>query len=249
MYELLGICLVLAALLTINALASLATAAVWRLLERFAPGCSPRSRVDILFAMRVGPPMLAMIAVSLFLVPSYLNYEPYSTPEVVSKKLASLALVSGLGVVFALWRCARSWWATHSLLREWLVIAHRIKLDGIDIPTFRMPHAFPIIAVVGAMRPRLFIAERVMQSLTQEELAAAIAHECGHLAARDNFKRLLLRMCRDLLMIVPLGRSLARASTESAEYAAAEQTAQQNGDTTVQLTPASIKRRTSIRAG
>src|SRR3989440_914326 len=167
MYELLGICLVLAALLTINALASLATAAVWRLLERFAPGWSPRSRVDILFAMRVSPPVLAMISVSLFLVPSYLNYEPYSTPEVVSKKLASLALVSGLGVVFALWRRARSWWATHLLLQEWLVNAPRIKLEGIDIPTFRMPHAFPIIAVVGATRPRLFIAERVMQSLTQ----------------------------------------------------------------------------------
>src|SRR5437870_3491684 len=163
MYELLGICLVLAALLTINALSSLATAAIWRLLERFAPSWSPRSRVDLLFAMRVSPPVLAIITVSLFLVPSYLNYEPYSTPEVVSKKLASLALVSGLGVVLALWRCARSWWATHSLLREWLVIAYRIKLDGIDIPTFRLPHAFPIIAVVGVIRPRLFIKERVMR--------------------------------------------------------------------------------------
>ncbi|PYS28015.1 MAG: hypothetical protein DMF75_19455 [Acidobacteria bacterium] len=211
MYELLGICLVLAALLTINALASLATAAIWRSLERFAPSWSPRSRVDILFAMRVSPPVLALIAVSLFLVPSYLNYEPYSTPEVVSKKLALLALVSGLGVVFAMWRCARSWWATHLLLREWLVNAHQIKLEGIDIPTFRMPHAFPIIAVVGAMRPRLFIAEPVMQSLTQEELAAAIAHEGGHLAARDNFKRLLLRMCRDLLMNGDTALNLAAA--------------------------------------
>src|SRR5437588_6641404 len=123
MYELLGICLFLAALLTINALASLATSATWRLVERLAPSWSPRSRVDILFAMRVGPPVLALITVSLFLVPSYLNYEPYSTSEVVSRKLASLALVSGLGVVFALWRCIRSWWATHLLLREWLVIA------------------------------------------------------------------------------------------------------------------------------
>src|SRR3989442_13554653 len=104
MYELLGICLVLAALLAINALASLATAAIWRLLERFAPGWSPRSRVDILFAMRVSRPVLAMIAVSLFLVPSFLNYEPYATPEVVRKKLPSPALVSGLGVILAVRR-------------------------------------------------------------------------------------------------------------------------------------------------
>src|SRR5437667_2125971 len=210
-------------------------------MELFAPCWSPRSRVDILFAMRVSPPVLAMIAVSLFLVPSYLNYEPYSTLEVVSKKLAALALVSGLGFVFAMWRCARSWWATHLLLREWLVNAHRIKLEGIDIPTFRMPTAFPIIAVVGAIRPRLFIAERVMQSLTQEELAAAIAHEGGHLAARDNFKRLLLRMCRDLLMVVPCGRSLDRAWAEAAESAADEHAAQQNGDTALNLAAALIK--------
>src|SRR5438132_14389675 len=104
MYELLGICLVLAALLTINALASLATAAVWRLLERFAPGCSPRSRVDILFAMRVGPPVRAMIAVSLFLVPSYLNYEPDSTPEVVSKTLGARRVGAGVGVRVSRWR-------------------------------------------------------------------------------------------------------------------------------------------------
>src|SRR5437667_3843866 len=164
MYELLGICLVLAALLTINALASLATAAIWRLLERFAPSWSPRSRVDALFAMRVSPPVLAMIAVSLFLIPSYLKYEPYSTPEVVSKKLASLALVSGLGVVFALWRCARSWWATHLLLREWLVLAHRIRLEGIDIPTFRLPHPVTISSGICTMRPRLFVSCRLIKS-------------------------------------------------------------------------------------
>jgi Zn-dependent protease with chaperone function len=249
MYELLGICLVLAALLTINALASLATAAIWRLLEQSVPSWSPRARVDVLFGLRVSPPVLAVIAVSLFLVPSYLNYEPYATPEVVSKKLASLALVSGLGVMFALWRCARSWWATHSLLREWLVNAYRIRLEGIDIPTFRLPHAFPIIAVVGTVRPRLFIAERVMQSLTEEELAAAIAHERGHLAARDNFKRLLLRMCRDLLMIVPCGRALDRAWAEAAESAADEHAAQQNGDTALNLAAALIKIAKMIPAG
>ena len=48
-----------------------------------------------------------------------------------------------------------------------------------------------MVAVVGAFRPRLFIADHVFESLTAEELAATIAHEYGHLAAHDNFKRVV----------------------------------------------------------
>ena len=241
MYELLGISLVLAALLTINALASLAAAACWRLLERPLQHCSARTRAEILFAMRVSPPALALVSVMLFLVPSYVGYEPYATSEVVSLKLAVLAIVSGTGVLFALWRGFRSWFATHSLLREWLAVADQIHLGGVTIPTFRISHSFPIIAVVGSIRPRLFIAERVLKTLSDEELTAAIAHEGGHLAARDNFKRSLLRACRDTLMIVPCGRPLDRAWAEAAESAADEHAAQQNVDTALNLASALVK--------
>ena len=119
----------------------------------------------------------------------------------------------------------RSWLATRSLLKEWLNAATPIQLPEIDVPTFRISHPFPIIAVVGMFRPRLFIAERVIESLSQEEMVAAIAHECGHLAARDNLKRSLLRACRDALMIVPCGRSIDRARFENAEAAADEHAA------------------------
>jgi Zn-dependent protease with chaperone function len=241
MYEFLGICLVLAALLTINALASLLAAAGWRLLDPLTRAWSPRSRSEILFALRLGPFTFAVLAVALFLIPSYLSYEPHSTPEMVSKKLAGLALVSGAGVMFAGWRFIRTWLATHRLLREWLLSARPMMAPGIDIQTFCMPHAFPIIAVVGTVRPRLFIAERVLQTLTEQELAAAIAHECGHLEARDNLKRLWLRMCRDLLMIFPSGRSLDRAWAESAESAADEHAVHQDGDMALNLAAALIK--------
>ena len=199
MYELLGICLVLAALLTINALASLLAAGCWRLLEWPLRNSPARMRAEILFALRVSPPALALISVGLFLIPSYIGYEPYSTSEVVSTKLAMLATGSAVGVAFALWRGFRSWFATRSLLREWLATAGQIRLDGISTPTFRIRHPFPIIAVVGTIKPRLFVAEHVLQTLSEEEMKAAIAHECGHLAARDNLKRSLLRACRNFL--------------------------------------------------
>ncbi len=55
-----------------------------------------------------------------------------------------------------------------------------------------------MIAVVGAFRPKMFIAEQIFLSLDKQELAAAVAHECGHLAARDNLKRLILKISQTL---------------------------------------------------
>lgn len=241
MYELLGISLVLASLLTINALASVATAACWRFIEGSLQTRTARTRAEILFAMRVSPPVLAFISVALFLVPSYVVYEPHVSGEVVSKKLATLAILSAIGVGFALWRALRSWFATRSLQQEWLSKAVQITLEGISIPTFRLANSFPIIAVIGTVRPRLFIAEHVLEILSKEELTAAIAHEGGHLSAHDNFKRSILRACRDALMIVPCGRSLDRAWAEAAECAADEYAAQQNAETALNLASALVK--------
>ncbi|MEK6334418.1 MAG: M48 family metalloprotease [Acidobacteriota bacterium] len=249
MYELLGISLVLAALLTINAFASLVIAAGWRLLKGATRNLSAGTRANLLFTLRVSPPALAIICVAAFLVPSFLTYEPYSTAEVVSKKLGALALVSAIGVAFALWRGVRSWWATRTLLKRWLAISAPIELARVNIPTFRIQHPFPIIAVVGTWTPRLFIAGQVLDKLSEEELSAAIAHECGHLAARDNLKRSLLRACRDSLMIVPCGRSLDRAWAEMAECAADENAAQKSPATALELASALVKIARMIPAG
>jgi len=249
MYKSLGISLALATLLTINAVASLAAAALWRLIERPMRSCSARTRAEVLFAMRVGPPAVALISVAALLIPSYIAYEPYSTNEFVSKKLGALAILSAIGVALALSRGFRSWLATRSLLRKWLNSATPIQLPEIDVPTFRISHPFPIIAVVGMFRPRLFIAERVIESLSQEEMVAAIAHEYGHLAARDNLKRSLLRVCRDALMIVPCGRSIDRAWSENAEAAADEHAADRGSAVALNLASALIEIARMVPAG
>jgi len=249
MYELLGISLVLAALFAINAGASALATGLWGLLARPLQRCAASTRAEILFAMRVGPPAVALITVAAFLIPSYLAYEPYRSGELVGNKLSALALLSAIGVALALWRGVHSWLATQSLLRRWLSIASPITISQINIPTFRLPHCFPIIAVVGTARPRLFIAERVLESLTADELIAAIAHECGHLAARDNLKRLLMRACRDLLAIVPCGRSIDRSWAENAEAAADEHAAERGSVVALNLASALIEIARMVPAG
>jgi Zn-dependent protease with chaperone function len=226
MYELLGITLVLAMLLTVNAVATMAAAGTWRVLKHLLRGCSARTRAEILFFMRTGPPTVAIIWITAFIIPSYIAYEPYSTDEFVSIKLGTLAFFSAVGVTLAVWRGLRSWMATRSLLRQWLAASTPIEIEEISVPAFRLRHHFPIIAVVGMLQPRLFIAEQVLETLSPEELVAAIAHECGHLAASDNFKRSVIRASRAVLLIIPCGRSLDRAWSEASESAADEYAAQ-----------------------
>src|SRR5215216_462548 len=241
MYTFLGITLVLALLLTINATATMVSAGFGRLCKPLLRKCSARTRAEILFVMRIGPPVLALVAIAAFMIPSYLAYEPHATNESVSWKLGALAMLSAIGVGLAIQRGIRSWLATRSLLKDWLADSTRIELETINVPAYVLDHSFPIIAVVGAFRPRLFIANHVLQSLSEEELAAALAHEYGHLAARDNFKRSVMRISRAALLLIPCGRSLDRAWSEASESAADEYAAQQSSFVALNLASALVR--------
>ena len=241
MYTFLCVTLVLALLLTINATATMVSSGASRLGGSWLRQCSARTRAEILFVMRIGPPAIAIVAIGAFMVPSYLTYEPHATEEVVSWKLGGLAALSAIGVALAISRGIRSWLATRSLLKEWLASSTPVQLDGSEIPTFVFQHAFPIIAVVGALRPRLFIAGQVFNSLSEEELAAAIAHEYGHLAAHDNLKRSIMRISRAALLLIPCGRSLDRAWSEASESAADEYAAQRSSLVALNLASALVR--------
>ena len=241
MYAFLGITLLLALLLAINATATMAAAGLGRAGKRLLRRCSARTRAEILFVMRIGPPVIAIIALAAFMIPSYLIYEPHKTEEFVSWKLGTLAALSAVGVALAIARGLRSWLATRSLLKQWHATSTPIQLDAIAVPTFVVQHSFPLIAVVGALRPRLFIAHQVLDSLSQEELAAAIAHECGHLAARDNFKRSVMRISRAALLLIPCGRSLDRAWSDASESAADEHAAERSSIVALNLASALVR--------
>lgn len=222
MFELLGIALFLVALLAINSLATFAVEAVCRLTVRLRMRWSNHLHARVLFVARVLPFTISMTLLFLLLGPAYIAYEPRHTTEEISFKLGFLALLSATGLLITIWRAVSSWRATRMLTRYWLSNATRISVDGVEVPAYRFRHNFPVIAVVGAIRPRLFIAEQVLEALSERELAAAIAHEKAHLATRDNLKRELLRACRDMLGIVPGGRYIDVAWARVSEAAADE---------------------------
>ena len=240
MFELLGICLALAIFLAVNVAAATLASLVWRLMHRVAERWSARLRAQMLFTLRLAPSLVGLIAVGLFFLPAYLDYEPRGTSEAVSPKLALFASLSILGMALASWRAARALWITRRLRREWLHAAEEISLPGVRVRAFQIPHAFPIVAVVGILRPRLFVAEQVLLTLTPEELAATVAHEYGHLRARDNLKRGLLRACRDALLI-PVVNSVEKSWSAAAESAADEYAAEISSDVALNLASALVK--------
>jgi hypothetical protein len=241
MFELLGLALLLAALLTFNSIASVVIAGLWRVARRVTDNWTAAARARLLFSLRTLPALLAFLFVALLLVPSYLAYEPRHTAESVSLKLGLLAFLSAAGLAVSLVRGVATHRATAKLTSDWLTQGKPIQIAGINIDAYKIQHQFPLIGIVGFLRPRLFIASQVLELLTPEEISAAIAHENGHLAARDNLKRGLLQACRDALLIIPSGRLLDKSWSEASEEAADENAARQGNAVALDLASALVK--------
>jgi Zn-dependent protease with chaperone function len=221
-YTLLCICLTLSALLGLNALASALAGLLWRALAPRVQGWDAAARARLLFALRVSPPAAAAALAFALVVPAYILHEPPDSGESVGVKLLMVACVSAAGVLLACWRVAQTWLATRRLARDWMRHAVPFAAEGVQVPAFRIHHSFPVIAVIGVLRPRLFVASQLFEALTPGELAAALRHERGHVEGRDNLKRALLQAGEDALLHAPLGRSLHRAWRGESEMAADE---------------------------
>jgi Zn-dependent protease with chaperone function len=249
MYLLLGLSILLAALLSFNSLATLMASLVWRLLGRWAQHWPARTQATTLFLLRVAPVAAGVACLVLLVLPSYVAHEPRSTNENIGYKLALLALVSAGGISLALIRGLASWRATTRLTADWLSQARLISLPGVEIPCYQIKHPFPVIAIVGTLRPRLFIASHVFEKLEPGEMVGAIHHEVGHLNAQDNLKRGLLRACRNVLLIIPCGRRLDHDWAEVSESAADEHAAKRGGRVALDLASALVKIARMIPSG
>lgn len=240
MYYLLGTALFFALALALNILVSLGASSFWRILDAPTRKWSGQRRARMIFALRVFPAGAAIIFIFAFLLPAYLLFEPPAPNETVTAKMAVPALISIIGIAVALYRIFGTFWRTRRLTKNWLTNSEPILIENLSLPVYRVRHPFPVIAVVGVFRPQMFIAAQVFDSLDADELVAAVAHECGHLATHDNFKRTLLRICRDLL-VFPIGKALDRAWSENAESAADEFAARTNQAAAVNLAAALVK--------
>jgi Zn-dependent protease with chaperone function len=241
MYFLVAVSLLFTVLLTIGIVTASAFSLVGRMVDGYGERFSANTRVSLLFWFRVLPLLIAAIAVFAFVLPAFFLYEPHEPQETVGIKLAAVVLVATAGLTLALFRLFGSWWRTRRLRTLWGRNATRTTLEGVSLPVYRLDNAFPVFAVVGVLRPRIYIANPIFETLDAEEIAAVVKHELGHTRDHHNLKRLLMQLCSDVL-VAPVGRSLDRSWSEAAEEAADEFAAATGGrQTAVDLAAALIK--------
>jgi Zn-dependent protease with chaperone function len=143
-------------------------------------------------ALRLAPSAAAVVAAGAFIVPGFVLYEPANAAERLGLGVLLLAAAGSLLAGSAARRSVLAWRATRRLVARWHRTARPLARPCSQTPAFRIADPYPIVAVVGVLRPRLYLARSVLRALTPAELSAVLEHEAAHVAARDNLKRWLL---------------------------------------------------------
>lgn len=168
-----------------------------------------------LLGLRLLPPGGALLIALAVALPAFLGFEPHREEEAAGPWLIALAVLGAACLAGGAWRAARALHAARALLKRCRLDPHGAVLG---MPLHLVEGAGPLVAVVGAWRPRLVAAESVKAACDGEEFHAVLAHEAAHLAARDNLKLLLLIGAPDALAPTPLAADLTdrwRAAAES----------------------------------
>lgn len=217
---------ILAAFASANAVASAVTVWQWR---RAQAPASPLDRATFLFHLRLLPLVASLLWASLAMF-SFFFFEPRAENERIG---AVLIGVSSLGFALLFAAAVRVSIAVirhRGLVRVWLRGATPIALPGIHIPALAIDTTFPVVAVVGILRPRLVIARCVLDACPAEELAAILDHERGHITRRDNARRMLLLALPDPLSWIRVGRAIDAEWHDAAEEVADEAPGDGRGD-------------------
>jgi len=180
---------------------------------------SPQARAIALFRLRLLPVSAALVATAQGVV-SFVVFEPRSQDEVFGRVLVGLATVGALLLVIGTARLGRAALSTGAALRRWLIGSESISFDGCPIPARIIDSEFPVVAVVGLIRPRLVIARIVLDACPPDEIRAILAHEMRHAARRDNLRRAVLTWLPDVLSLLPAGRRLIATWHDAAEAVA-----------------------------
>lgn len=106
----------------------------------------------------------------------------------------SLTLAASLGSVsLGLWRAARS-------VRTWI---RRMSVGPGPQQSLIVGEHDVVVAAAGLRRPQIIVSAGALTAFDDEELAASLAHERGHIAHRHHVVLLIAEMCRSLARFLP----------------------------------------------
>ena len=101
------------------------------------------------------------------------------------------------------------------------VVARAAKAAGLPVDRVRVSSLLPNPAfTAGLLRPRVFIAESLVRTLSFQQLVAVLAHERGHVVRRDPLRLSLLRFLACTLFWLPALRRVSDDLADEAEILA-----------------------------
>lgn len=166
-------------------------------------------------------PAAAALALTLFVLgPGYFAHEQRGEPEGSGVGLVALALGGAWILAASIARLARAWRRTAAIRRQWLAEGREIHIPGAGMPTHALDLPFPLVAVLGFLRPRLFVSQTVLDACSADELRAIVEHERAHVRRRDNAVRLLMETAPDALPITRVPAAVAAAWHQAVEQRA-----------------------------
>jgi Zn-dependent protease with chaperone function len=132
--------------------------------------------------------------------------------------MRAVILVAAGGILLVI---ARTGWTTLRLgrgLRGLPRAERRLELEraGVECLAAKAPAAF----CAGALRPRVYVTDSLVDLLSPSALAAVIAHEQAHARRRDPLRRTVLAALSDLLLKAPWVLWLRQLHGERAEISA-----------------------------
>lgn len=201
----------------------------------------PSLRARRLVLLRALPTLVALFVTGFGLVPAFLWLEPRQTTESVSGGMILLTWASAALILVGPAKGIVSLGTTRRLIRRWERSARPVRVPGTGLPAFAVEDSFPVAAVVGFWRPRLFFARSLVESCNAFELAAVAAHELGHLRRGDHWKRLMMRAAPDVLSLIALGDEAERRWEEASEQLADEHASTSGPKRALDLASALVK--------
>jgi len=130
-----------------------------------------------------------------------LGFSGHSVGDAMSTVPSMLLTASAVSIGFGIWRGSR---AVRRLLTHEAIgdgPAGSVIIGGADV----------VVAAAGLARPRLVVSAGALATLDDEELAASLDHEHGHIARRHRYVLLYAEVCRALGRFLPGTSSAVRA--------------------------------------
>ncbi|HYU80102.1 MAG TPA: M48 family metalloprotease [Vicinamibacterales bacterium] len=227
----LALLVTLAAIPPVHAIACVAIGP-WR--HTSGPRERAATHADTVFLRSIAPAALAFCAAVFVVLPAFVLFEASGHAERPGVLMALSAAVGAAYVVTAFVRLLSALYLSRLCTSAWMRNACTLPITDWGLPAFAIDVNYPVVAVAGVIRPRLFIDRRVLECCSAEELQAIGAHERAHVDNYDNARRLLMSACVG-------SRSLSAQQWRAAAEVAADERAASSPEHATVLAGALIK--------